>query len=93
MKAEKISWMKVVSDKFGNPRYVCHYSDLLTLPEYQQAITDGTFDEAYNVALKRARKVGGKRYRSNEIGGGIVFQTYSLKETEKRLKALFDGAN
>lgn len=89
MKAERISWMKVANDYNNNPRYVCHYSDLLTLPEYQQAITDGTFDEAYDIALKRARKLGGKRYRSNEIGGGIVFQTYSIRDTEKRLKEMF----
>lgn len=84
MNAERISWIKV-----NNSRYVCHYSDLLTLKEYQQAITDGAFDEAYNIALKRAHKVGGKRYHSNEVGGGIVFQSYNLRDTERRLKELF----
>lgn len=72
-----------------------HYSDLLTLSEYQNALITGEFDAAYNIALNRAIVFGGKRDEYSSLSGGIVFEASvnRLHETEKRLKALFDGAN
>lgn len=93
MITDKISWEKTNID--GKECYVLHYSDLLTLSEYQNALITGEFDGTYSIALNRARVFGGKRDVYYSLSGGIIFETSvnRLHETEKRLKALFDGAN
>ena len=63
---EKIECYPVNNDKYGNPRYVIHYSVL---------------HSDYNEALFISRKFGGKKYRGKDFGGGIVFQSYSLPHT------------
>lgn len=93
MKAEKISWERTYID--GKECYVLHYSDLLTLSEYQNALITSKFDEAYNIALNRARVFGGKRDMYYTTLGGIVFiaSLNAIPEIEQRLKALFNGAD
>jgi hypothetical protein len=36
--------------------------------------------EGYELACRRARKIGGRKYRGNDFGGGIVFQCWSEDE-------------
>ena len=67
-KGNKIECYRVNNDVNGNPRYVIHYLDL---------------HDDYNEALKISRKFGGKVYRGKDFGGGIVFQSYSLRHTLK----------
>lgn len=67
-KSNKIECYRVNNDVNGNPRYVIHYLDL---------------HNDYNEALKISRKFGGKVYRGKDFGGGIVFQSYSLRHTLK----------
>lgn len=74
----------------GNPRYVCHYLNLLTEeeknnPENVQRVYQG-MSQGYHIALARARKIGGKKYRAKWYGGGIVFQSYNIKELEQSIK-------
>jgi hypothetical protein len=38
--------------------------------------------------LKRARKIGGKKFHNKQFGGGIVFQSYSDNELEKDIAQL-----
>jgi len=64
----KISFTKVNHDINGNPRYVCHFLNLLIQGE----------TSTYNNALYNARKIGGSKYRAKWYGGGILFSTYSL---------------
>jgi hypothetical protein len=82
MANEKIAFTRINNDGNGNPRYVCHFLDLNTSeelhPENREWIAVG---EKYALALKRANKIGGKKFHNRQYGGGIVFQSYSLKET------------
>lgn len=64
---------QVNRDSNGNPRYVIHFMEFLT--EEEKCVTN------YNLACKRANKVGGKKYRGSDFGGGVVFQVYDLRFT------------
>ena len=75
-------------DLYGNPRVVVHFSCLLTDKEYN----DMSISEGYNLAHKRALKLGGKIYRGKDFGGGFVFQCWSdtrlVREINDMLKKL-----
>lgn len=74
----KINFTKIKHDSNGNPRYVCHYFNLLTQAEIYN------FEPGrYNTAVKRANKIGGRKYHTKSYGGGIVFQSYNLSDTER----------
>jgi hypothetical protein len=75
----------------GNPRYVCHYLNLLTEqeknnPENVQRVYQG-MSQGYHIALARAKKIGGRKYRAKWYGGGIVFADYEsvIREHVKRV--------
>ena len=72
-----IEFTRVNNDVYGNPRYVTHFLSLLN--EEEQTLSN------YNLAVKRANKLGGKKYRGNDFCGGIVFQSYNLDELRKRI--------
>lgn len=76
---------RINNDINGNPRYVVHFLDLLTVADTQGL----DIDQKFNLALKKARKVGGKIYRGKDFGGGIVIQSYNILETINKAK----GAN
>jgi hypothetical protein len=82
MKTAKINFLRVNNDVNGNPRYVCHYSNLLTNAESNYT-TGLSISDRYNAALNRARKIGGRKFHNKQYGGGIVFQSYNIQETEK----------
>ena len=63
-----IEFTRVNNDFYGNPRYVAHFFSFLK--EEEKTLSN------YNLAVKRANKLGGKKYRGNDFGGGIVFQSY-----------------
>jgi len=73
---------RINNDVNGNPRYVVHFIDLLNEGERQGLDVLQSFD----LAVKKARKVGGKIYRGKDFGGGIVFQSYNILETLKKVK-------
>lgn len=80
MKTESISFTRVANDSNGNPRYVCHFLNLLTEKEkYSTA-------QNYGLALARAKKIGGRKFHNKQYGGGIVFQSYNIRDTEKSIK-------
>lgn len=85
MKKNPITWTKVKHDINGNPRYVCHFFELIPdlANNYSISLTD-----RYAIAIKRANSIGGKKFHNRQFGGGIVFQSYSLEETENSIKAL-----
>ena len=72
-----IEFTRVNNDVYGNPRYVTHFFSLLK--EEEQTLSN------YNLAVKRANKLGGKKYRGNDFGGGIVFQSYDPSYLSKRI--------
>jgi hypothetical protein len=65
-----IRFTRVNNDVNGNPRYVCHYLNLAN---------------DYDDAVKIAKKIGGKKFHTKQYGRGIVFQSYDIKATEKRI--------
>lgn len=93
---QKIDWTRVNNDSNGNPRYVCHFNELLTSEEKYTPAKDGIepqwipIDKQYETALKKARKIGGRKFHNKQYGGGIVFQSYNIGDTEKQIKSLLN---
>lgn len=80
----KIEFTRINNDSNGNPRYVCHYLNFQTKEEYNNA----TAPFSYELALKRARKIGGGKFHNKQYRGGIVFQSYNIEDVEKAIKEL-----
>ena len=84
-----IEWTRIKNDINGNPRYVCHFLNLLTDEELGR-----TGDEwiplslKYAIATKRANQIGGRKYHCKAYGGGIVFQSHSIDELEAAIAKL-----
>ena len=75
------------NDINGNPRYCIHFLALNTPAE--NADYSGDFiTRKYNLALDRARKLGGKKFRNKQYGGGIIFTTYNLRELCEQINSL-----
>jgi len=84
---------RVNNDVNGNPRYVCHYSHFVTQQDREETKKEldkqrarGNFawfsvDLEYQLALKRAKKIGGRKFHNKQYGGGIVFQSYNIQST------------
>ena len=78
-----IEFTRVNNDFCGNPRYVTHFFSFLK--EEEQTLSN------YNLAVKRANKLGGKKYRGSDFGGGIVFQSYNLDCLRKRICLMLES--
>lgn len=93
-----IEFTRVNNDVNGNPRYVCHFLNLITDKDEAQIKEDFAATLArdpfkftslkYEFAVERAHKIGGKRFHNKQYGGGIVFQSYNIYDTEKALLEL-----
>ena len=81
----KYDWTRINNDVNGNPRFVIHH---LIFARDIKIITTNSVNYRYQVALDRARKIGGKKFHNKQYGGGIVFQSYSLQDTEKAINDL-----
>lgn len=89
---------KVNRDVNGNPRYVTHFLNIITDKDKEQLEEDfkltlqqnpfKRISLLYDLAVSKARKIGGKKYRGKEFGGGIVFQSYNTNELLKELNEL-----
>lgn len=84
MNTEKIDFTRVNNDVNGNPRYVCHFLNLLNNKELE----DSNVQDRYSLALSKAKKIGGKKYHNKQYGGGIVFQSYNIHQTEKDINSI-----
>jgi hypothetical protein len=84
METKKIEFTRINNDTLGNPRYVCHFLDLLTEGQH----TNLSISEKYQLALKNAKKIGGKKFHNKQFGGGIVFQSYNIEDLEKKILEL-----
>jgi len=83
----KFQWTKIAHDINGNPRYVLHFLNLLT---EEELISNSP--NKYEWAVKRANKIGGRKYHTKAYGGGIVFQSYSIDSTERDIaRVLAEG--
>lgn len=79
-----INFTKINHDINGNPRYVCHFLNLLTKEEKQ------TGKDKYEIALKRAKRIGGKKYHTKTYGGGIVFQSFNIQMLENSINGIIN---
>ena len=70
-----IEFTRVNSDINGNPRYVCHFLNFIKDDE----------KASYEVAIKRANKLGGRKFHNKQYGGGQVFQCYIIDDLEKSI--------
>lgn len=88
-----IEWTRIASDVNGNPRFVCHFTDLegFVLRFHNRATM--TLDERYTRAIKAANKFGGRKYHNKGYGGGVVFQAYEcqLPGVAMQVRALLAG--
>jgi hypothetical protein len=90
-----IEFTRIKNDVNGNPRYVCHFlnlsldNDRIELNKENPGYITSV-EGLYNIALKRAKTIGGKKYHSKSYGGGIVFQSYNLLDTEKKILGLLN---
>lgn len=102
----KIEFTRINNDVNGNPRYVCHFYNLLTAAEtafkpkapyfYKNSINWINFESneieiRYKLACKRANKIGGRKYHTKSYGGGIVFQSYNIADTERKINELLNS--
>lgn len=74
-------------DVNGNPRYIIHFLHL----NKDGDAPDGDISGKYAAAVKRANKMGGKKYHNKQYGGGIIFQSYSIESTCDDLNNLMRG--
>ena len=66
VQGKEIEVFRIKNDVNGNPRYVIHFSDLgIKLDDYDN------INKLY----------GFKKYRAGWFGGGVVFQSYNIKDT------------
>lgn len=93
---KQIDWTRVNNDGNGNPRYVCHFLELVNdkdrelADKLQETVKPFKFSisHLYDIAVKKANKIGGKKYHNKQYGGGIVFQSYNTMEEEKAIAEL-----
>jgi hypothetical protein len=69
---------RINNDVNGNPRYVVHFLALNTRSELDNR--DLSVSDKYQIALKRAHKIGGRKFHNKQYGGGIVFQCYGADD-------------
>jgi len=93
METSKIEFTRINNDLNGNPRYVCHFLNLSKDEDrihfnakFPGSIT--SIEYLYNEALKRAKKIGGRKFHNKKYGGGVVFQSYNIQDTEKSILEL-----
>lgn len=83
----KLTWTRIKNDVNGNPRYACHFLNLNTREEKDKTGDEWIpTSEKYVIAVKRANKIGGRKYHTKTYGGGIVFQSYNLHDTETAIE-------
>lgn len=88
METSKIEFTRVNNDVNGNPRYVCHFYNLLTEKQSNDRTGYDFISKQYTQALKTAKKIGGRKFHNKQYSGGIVFQSYNIQDTEKSILEL-----
>jgi len=82
------NFTRINNDLNGNPRYVVHFLQLLSESENNYKRTGLNINNAYELAIKKARTIGGKKYHNKSYGGGIVFQSYNLQTLVDKINEL-----
>jgi len=91
METQTIDFTRVNNDVNGNPRYVCSYDAILNEADKAEARRMSNMsrpmrffvDCEYELAVKKAKKIGGRKFHNKQYGGGLVFQSYDIAQTER----------
>ena len=91
MAISQSDFSRMNNDVNGNPRYCIHFLALNTPAE--NADYSGDFiTRKYNLALARARKLGGRKFHNKQFGGGIIFGSiYNLSDLCEALNSTMKG--
>lgn len=92
----KITFTRINNDVNGNPRYVCHFLALVNNTDRQKAneleksVKPFKFSTShlYDIAVKKAKKIRGKKYHNKQYGGGIVFQEYNEHDMVRLIQSV-----
>lgn len=79
---QTIELTRINNDINGNPRYCVHFLDLLSPTENHSSIP---VEKRFNLALQKAKTIGGSKYRGKQYGGMIVFQSYNTGNLTKQI--------
>ena len=83
----KENFTRINNDVNGNPRYVTHFNNLLT--DYEKYQANLTIDKKYDLAVNKAKAIGGKRFNNKLFGGGIVFgSVFNLDDLISKIENL-----
>jgi hypothetical protein len=87
---DKIKFTRVNSDMYGSPRYVCHFLELVNDNDREKVKDMGInfISELYSIAVKKANKIGGRKYHNKSYGGGIVFQSYNTDDLSNKIQQI-----
>lgn len=93
MKNATIDFTRIKNDVNGNPRYVCHFLSIISdadrdkAEEMEKNVKPFQFSTShlYAIAIKKANKIGGRKYHTKNYGGGIVFQSYNVNDLEQAI--------
>jgi hypothetical protein len=89
MMKNNYDYKRVNNDANGNPRYVVHFLPFVNSKDEELAelLSKETrpfkypIDHLYDIAVTKAKAIGGKKYRGKDFGGGVVFSSvYHLEE-------------
>lgn len=80
---EQYEATRATNDINGNPRYIVHF--LAFLNKEESFNYDISINDKISIALNRVSKIGGKKNRGKDYGGGIVFQSYNLQADMDKL--------
>jgi hypothetical protein len=81
---------RVNNDVNGNPRYVAHFLAFTTPDDLAGYMGLDKTTQKYNLALSRAKPLGGRKFHNKQFGGGIVFTSYNTRELCERINAIRD---
>ena len=97
---EAKDFTRVNNDTNGNPRYVIHFTKLISDKDEAEirenfgaslAINPLNFTSyCYDEAVLKAKKIGGKRFHNKQYGGGIVFQHANVNRIVERVNELLN---
>lgn len=83
---DNIRLTRINNDVNGNPRYVVHFYEFLNDEENNFL----PFSKKYEYALKKAKKIGGRKFHNKQYGGGIVFQSYNTDNLKEQIIDLME---
>ena len=72
-------FIRINNDTNGNPRYVCHFLAFNKPDDLADYSGIDRITRKYNLALLRARALGGRKFHNRQYGGGIAFQSYNIQ--------------